>query len=212
MEWELSQLENLKTVKEAYGWNDDSPAYKARMKLIQKKGLKMLRSPTKAPGAAHASVAVHVKQEKEKAPTKFVWTSVKIIKVKDFEAAYKKMDMILIGDWKRDPSCPTSKVQGCQARRRISKTAEGACYYARVININPGSFEIQEGKVVKPQDDKNDEDDDDSSEKGNEDPAEGDEDKNAAPAADSAKAAAALSSDDPKSSRKSTARGASRPK
>ena len=49
---ELAEIENLNRLAEAYGWTRESQQYKARLKLIQKEGLKKLKGAEPLAGGA----------------------------------------------------------------------------------------------------------------------------------------------------------------
>ena len=41
--WELDQLAKLKLLKEAYGWDEEDPKYKAKLKQVQQLGNNFIR-------------------------------------------------------------------------------------------------------------------------------------------------------------------------
>ena len=66
--------------------------------------------------------------------------------------AVKHLQKIAKGEWKRDKACPSSKLRGYNARRRVYlDVLDGEVLHrARVVDFEDGTFDIQQGTEVTP--------------------------------------------------------------
>lgn len=144
---ELQQFQLLLQLKELHGWEDDDKIWVAKLKAHN-----MEFHPTK-------SSKPKVKGERKARKVMEDWKTVKIVKVKDFEAAYQKLGCIAEGEWV--PDDPRGTIlrsflgeKKCPWRRRIC-TVDGEDYYARVVQHSTG-YHIQTSKPVGEYDDEDD--------------------------------------------------------
>ena len=124
--WELAQLEKLRRLADAYGWEEDSPQYKAKLKGIQAQGKERL------------SAALRKKQggEKKKAGS-IIWESCGEFKAKGFDEAKAQLEKIAEGTWMPDRRCPESRSEGMVVRRfKCEDKKAGKVYTARLIDLS----------------------------------------------------------------------------
>ena len=137
LDWELEQLQKLKRLAEAYGWGEDHPQYKAKLKGIQAQGKERL------------SAALRKKQggEKKKAGS-ITWESCGEIKAKGFDEAKAQLKNISEGTWVPDRRCPESRSEGMVVRRfKCTDKKAGKVFTARLIDLSKGDFRMQRGNV-----------------------------------------------------------------
>jgi hypothetical protein len=146
---ELQQFQLLLKLKELHGWDDDDKVWVAKLKAHN-----LEFHPTK-------SSKVKVKGEPKARKVMEDWKTVKVVKVKDFSAAYQKLGCIAEGEWVPDDPRGTILRQflqerNCPWRRRICHV-DGEAFYARVVQHSTG-YHIQTSKPVGEYDDDEDED------------------------------------------------------
>ena len=137
--WELDQLQKLKRLADAYGWDDDSPQYKAKLKQVQQLAKQRTVGLLGKGG----------KEPKGKA-SKIDWQFTLDFKAKDWDEAKGKLAQVHSGSqgWLPDRRSAQSTTGGMVTRRFICKdTTEGKTYLARIINLNNGSWKLQSGGV-----------------------------------------------------------------
>ena len=184
--WELDQLKKLKLLAEAYGWDEEDPKYKAKLKQVQQLGKQRAAEALGKGGGKEA-----------KAPRKaYIWESMLEFKAKDWDEAKTKLQKIHTGEWHPDRRCPQSESGGLVTRRfKCTDKEEGMIYLARIIASSPGNWLLQRGIVEtmdeeEPSDDeKPPDDDDDDGEEGGAGPSKGR--RGAGPPAKKVKAASA---------------------
>ena len=73
-----------------------------------------------------------------------------VIKASGWEAAYKHLQKIAKGVWNRDKACPSSKLRGYNARRRVYLDVHDGevLHRVRVVDFEDGTFEIQQGTEI----------------------------------------------------------------
>ena len=164
--WELDQLAKLKLLKEAYGWDEEDPKYKAKLKQVQQLGKQR---------AAEALGKVGGKEAK--APKKtYTWESILDFKAKDWDEAKTKLQKITSkGEWQPDRRCPQTQSGGMVTRRFKCPVKDDAMVYlARIVDKQDGNWLLQRGIMEdmdedEPSDDEKDDkdkNDDDSEEEG----------------------------------------------
>jgi hypothetical protein len=136
---ELQQFQLLLKLKELHGWDDDDKVWVAKLKAHN-----LEFHPTK-------SSKVKVKGEPKARKVMEDWKTVKVVKVKDFSAAYQKLGCIAEGEWVPDDPRGTILRQflqerNCPWRRRICHV-DGEAFYARVVQHSTG-YHIQTSKPV----------------------------------------------------------------
>ena len=85
LDWELEQVQKLKRLAQAYGWGEDHPQYKAKLKGIQ------------AQGKLRDVAALRKKQGEKKKAGSLVWESCGEVKAKGFDEAKAHLKMIADG-------------------------------------------------------------------------------------------------------------------
>ena len=191
--WELDQLKKLKLLAEAYGWDEEDPKYKAKLKQVQQLGKQRAAEALGKGGGKEA-----------KAPRKaYIWESMLGFKARDWDEAKTKLQKIHTGEWHPDRRCPQSESGGLVTRRfKCTDKEEGMIYLARIIASSPGNWLLQRGIVEtmetmdeeEPSDDeKPPDDDDDDGEEGGAGPSKGR--RGAGPPAKKVKAASAAAPD-----------------
>ena len=191
--WELDQLKKLKLLAEAYGWDEEDPKYKAKLKQVQQLGKQRAAEALGKGGGKEA-----------KAPRKaYLWEGMLEFKARDWDEAKTKLQKIHTGEWHPDRRCPQSESGGLVTRRfKCTDKEEGMIYLARIIASSPGNWLLQRGIVEtmetmdeeEPSDDeKPPDDDDDDGEEGGAGPSKGR--RGAGPPAKKVKAASAAAPD-----------------
>ena len=172
---ELKDLRELKAIKEEYGWPDDHPQFKLRLKAIQKKYSQLAKAESKPKGGNVKAPGQPMK--------KMVWGAKGGFKevttdAEEWDDAFDLLKKIHKGEWDVDRSAP-----GNNTNRRFlikpTKDGEKPAAYARMLKTEDGTITIQKGEPapvkeaqVKPEpvpeaagdDDNDDEGDDDDDE------------------------------------------------
>ena len=138
---ELKDIRELKAIKEEYGWPDDHPQFKLRLKAIQKKYSQLAKAESKSKGG------------KVKAPgqpmKKMVWGAKGGFKevttdAEEWDDAFDLLKKIHKGEWDVDRSAP-----GNNTNRRFlikpTKDGENPAAYARMFKTEDGTITIQKG-------------------------------------------------------------------
>lgn len=153
---ELAEIENLNRLAEAYGWTRESQQYKARLKLIQKEGLKKLKGAEPLAGGAGGAANL---------PKVTKWVVIKTYEqseVGTLEMAKAKLKVdIATGTWIVDKACARSKGdKGSKAYRFLCRDAVGGPFRARLVQLTDGVWQMMQPQVGGEADD-DDEDEED---------------------------------------------------
>ena len=136
---ELKDLRELKAIKEEYGWPDDHPQFKLRLKAIQKKYSQLAKAESKSKGG------------KVKAPgqpmKKMVWGSKGGFKevttdAEEWDDAFDLLQKIKKGEWDVDRSAP-----GNNSNRRFlikPRNPGETAVYARMFKNEHGIITIHD--------------------------------------------------------------------
>ena len=136
--WELAQLEKLRRLADAYGWEEDSPQYKAKLKQVQALCKQRLADALGKGGG---------KEPKEK-KTQYVWESCLEFSAKGWEEAKEKLEKVHSGHWDPDRRCPQTTSGGMVVRRFMCQDkSEGKTYLARLIDLQGNKWRLQRGNV-----------------------------------------------------------------
>lgn len=163
--WELDQLKKLKRLAEEYGWDEEDPKYKARLKQVQALGKQRALDALGKGGG----------KEPKGPKTTYAWESCMEFKAKDWTEAKYKLVKVHSGEWEPDRRSAQSTSGGLVVRRfKCKDKGEGLLYLARIINLQGGSWRLQRGIVEdlveeEPSDsdhDKAEDDDEDDGEAG----------------------------------------------
>ena len=155
--WELNQLAKLKRLADAYGWDEDTPQYKAKVKQLQALGKQRLVEALGRGGG---------KEPKAKAGP-YVWESCLEFTAKGWDEAKLKLDKVHTGDWLPDRRCPQTTSGGMVVRRFLcTDTTEGKRYLARLLDLTGGKWRLQRGNVEEADKESDDEDDGEEGEEG----------------------------------------------
>ena len=146
--WELAQLQKLKLIAEAYGWDEDDPKYKAKLKQVQALGKQRLADTLKGKGGRGGkSQAIK-------------WVTVGEIKAKTYDEAKAGLQDIWKGVWVPDRRCAQSTTGGMTVRRfKSMDKATGTLYLGRIIDLQGGKYKLQSGGVDEPAEEKKSEED-----------------------------------------------------
>jgi hypothetical protein len=157
--WELDQLAKLKRLADAYGWDEDTPQYKAKVKQLQALGKQRLADALGKGGG---------KEPKAKAPS-YVWESCLEFTAKGWDEAKLKLDKVHTGDWLPDRRCPQTTSGGMVVRRFLcTDTTEGKRYLARLLDLTGGKWRLQRGNVEEADKEDKESDDEDDGKEGEE--------------------------------------------
>ena len=136
--WELDQLKKLKRLAEEYGWDEEDPKYKARLKQVQALGKQRALDALGKGGG----------KEPKGPKTTYAWESCMEFKAKDWTEAKYKLVKVHSGEWEPDRRCAQSTSGGLVVRRfKCKDKGEGLLYLARIINLQGGSWRLQRGIV-----------------------------------------------------------------
>jgi len=125
LDWELEQVQKLKRLAEAYGWGEDHPQYKAKLKGIQ------------AQGKLRDVAALRKKQGEKKKAGSITWESCGEFNAKGFDEAKAQLKKIADGIWVPDRRSPESRSEGMVVRRfKCEDKKAGKVYTARLIDLS----------------------------------------------------------------------------
>ena len=167
--WELAQLDKLKLLAASYGWDEDTPQYKQKLKQVQALGKQRLAIALGKGGCNNNKVKAKP----------MVWESKLEFKATGWDKAKEQLQKLGVGDWKADRRCPQTSSGGMVVRRFMLTDQEaGKVYLARIIDLQGGKWRLQRGNVegMEPDEGSDDEEEDDP----DEDDGEEGEDKEAA--------------------------------
>ena len=164
--WELDQLKKLKRLAEEYGWDEEDPKYKARLKQVQALGKQ------RALDALGKGGGRNPRAPRRRTLGKAAWSSRPRT---GRRPSTSLSSLVHSGEWEPDRRCAQSTSGGLVVRRfKCKDKGEGLLYLARIINLQGGSWRLQRGIVEdlveeEPSDsdhDKAEDDDEDDGEAG----------------------------------------------
>ena len=169
--WELAQLDKLKLLAASYGWDEETPQYKQKLKQVQALGKQRLAIALGKGGCNNNKVKAKP----------MVWESKLEFKATGWDKAKEQLQKIGVGDWKADRRCPQTSSGGMVVRRFMLTDQEaGKVYLARIIDLQGGKWRLQRGNVEDMEPDEISVSDDEEEDDPDEDDGEEGEDKEAA--------------------------------